>query len=152
MGLVVRKPVFAYVKTKMQISCTVPAKLISSFVFATWIVQSILYIHQKFPASSHILYGYSLLYIRPEHPFSYNKAQLIIWYLLNNLLLKVTNAVDFNVTLEDEGKIMTCITNELHTMTVEIKQKLAEVEEGVERERSELKRDIEHGEEEIKKV
>ena len=77
---------------------------------------------------------------------------MIIWYLLNNILLKVTKAADFNITLEDEGKVMTCLTDELHTMTVEIKQKLAEVKEGVERERSEIKRDIEHGEEKIKKV
>ena len=36
--------IFAYVKTKAQISFTVTAKLISAFVFATQIVQFLLYI------------------------------------------------------------------------------------------------------------
>ena len=34
-----RKPDFAYAKTKAQISCAVTAQLISAFVFAIWIVQ-----------------------------------------------------------------------------------------------------------------
>ena len=34
-SLVMRKPVFAYAKTKTQISFAVTAKLISAFVFAT---------------------------------------------------------------------------------------------------------------------
>ena len=39
-----RKPAFfAYAKTKMQISFTVTAKLISAFVFAIRIVQSLCY-------------------------------------------------------------------------------------------------------------
>ena len=38
-----RKPVFAYAKTKTQISFAVTAKLISAFVFATRIVQSLFY-------------------------------------------------------------------------------------------------------------
>ena len=32
--------IFAYAKTKPQISCMVTAQLISAFVFATWIIQS----------------------------------------------------------------------------------------------------------------
>ena len=36
-----RKPVFAYAKTKSQISCTVTARLISAFVFAACIVFNI---------------------------------------------------------------------------------------------------------------
>ena len=64
----------------------------------------------------------------------------------------MTNAADFTITLEDEGKVMTSLTAELHTMTVEIKQKVAEVEKGVEEESSEIRRDIQHGEEEMRKV
>ena len=45
---------FAYAKTKTQISFAVTAKLISAFVFATRIVQSLFYINPKFQASSHI--------------------------------------------------------------------------------------------------
>ena len=49
----IRKPgfrrVFAYAKTKAQISCAVTAKLISAFVFATRIVQPLFCLN---PASS----------------------------------------------------------------------------------------------------
>ena len=44
--------IFAYVKTKMQISFAVTAKLISAFVFATRIVQFLYFINPKFQASS----------------------------------------------------------------------------------------------------
>ena len=52
----IRKPgfrrVFAYAKTKAQISCAVTAKLISAFVFATRIVQPLFCLNPKFQASS----------------------------------------------------------------------------------------------------
>ena len=54
---VVRKPAFCiYAKTKKQISFAVTAKLISAFVFATQIVQSLYYLNPKFQASSHLLW------------------------------------------------------------------------------------------------
>ena len=74
---------------------------------------------------------------------------MIIWL---HLAFKVTNAADFTITLEDEGKVITSLAKELHILTVEIKQKLAEVEKGVEKESGEIRRDIIHGEEEMKKV
>ena len=46
--------IFAYAKTKTQISCAVTAQLISVFVFATRIVQSLFFVNPKFQASSHI--------------------------------------------------------------------------------------------------
>ena len=46
---------FAYAKTKTQISFAVTAKLISVFVFATRIVQSLPFLNTKFQASSHRL-------------------------------------------------------------------------------------------------
>ena len=55
MSLVVRKPVFAYAKTKTQISFAVTAKLISAFVFPTRIVQSLYFLNTKFQASSHLM-------------------------------------------------------------------------------------------------
>ena len=42
-------------KTKTQISFAVTAKLISAFVFATWILQSLFFLKLKFQASSHFL-------------------------------------------------------------------------------------------------
>ena len=46
---------FAYAKTKTQIRFAVTAKLISAFVFATQIVQSLYFLNPKFQASSHLL-------------------------------------------------------------------------------------------------
>ena len=65
MSLVVRKPAFAYAKTKTQISFAVTAKLISVFVFATRIVQSLYFLNPKFQASSHLLWSYSLVCVGP---------------------------------------------------------------------------------------
>ena len=44
MSRVMRKPVFAYAKTKAHISCAVTAQLISAFVFGTQIVQSLYFL------------------------------------------------------------------------------------------------------------
>ena len=49
----------------MQISCAVTAQLISGFVFATWIVQSLFYLNPKFQASSYLLWVYSRVCVRP---------------------------------------------------------------------------------------
>ena len=48
--------IFAYAKTKAQISCAVTAQLISTFVFATRIVQILLNLNPKFQASSPLLH------------------------------------------------------------------------------------------------
>ena len=45
---VMRNPAFTYAKTNTQISFTVTAKLISAFVFAIRIVQSLYYLNPKF--------------------------------------------------------------------------------------------------------
>ena len=50
---------FAYAKTKTQISFAVTAKLISAFVFAKQIVQSLYFLHTKFQVSNHLLWLYS---------------------------------------------------------------------------------------------
>ena len=65
--------IFAYGKTKTQISFTVTvklifavtAKLISVFVFATRIVQSLYLLNPKFRASSHLLWLYSPVCVGP---------------------------------------------------------------------------------------
>ena len=56
---------FAYAKTKTQISFAITAKLISAFVFAIRIVQSLYYLNPKFQASSHLLWLYSPVCVRP---------------------------------------------------------------------------------------
>ena len=56
---------FAYAKTKTQISFAVTAKLISAFVFATRIVQSLYFLNTIFQASSHLVWLYSLVCIGP---------------------------------------------------------------------------------------
>ena len=47
-----RKQIFAYEKTKVQISCVVTAQLISAFVFATQIVQLLFYLITKLSSLS----------------------------------------------------------------------------------------------------
>ena len=65
-SLVMKKnQLFAYAKTKTQISCAVTGQLISAFVFATWIVQSLFYLNLKFQASSHLPWLYSPVCVGP---------------------------------------------------------------------------------------
>ena len=56
---------FAYAKTKTQISFAVNAKLIRAFVFAIQIVQSLFYLNPKFQASAHLLSLCSLVCVGP---------------------------------------------------------------------------------------
>ena len=60
-----RKPDFCICETKMQISFAVTAKLISAFVFATWIVQFLFYLNPKFQASGYLLWLYSPVCVGP---------------------------------------------------------------------------------------
>ena len=57
---------FSYAKTKTQISFAVTAKLISVFVFATRIVQSLYYLNLKFQASSHLMWLYRPVCVGPD--------------------------------------------------------------------------------------
>ena len=56
---------FAYAKTKTQISFAVTAKLISAFVYATRIVQFLYFLNPKFQASSYLLWLYSPVCVGP---------------------------------------------------------------------------------------
>ena len=64
---------FAYAITKTQISFAVTAKLISTFVFAIRIVQSLYYLNPKIQASSHLLWLFSPVCVgpgrKPRRPF-----------------------------------------------------------------------------------
>ena len=55
---VLRKQNFGYAKTKMQISFVVTAKLISAFVYTTYLVQFLHFLNTKFQVSSHLLWLY----------------------------------------------------------------------------------------------
>ena len=56
---------FAYAKTKAQISFAVTAKLISAFVFATRIEQTLYFLNMKFHASSCLLWLYRPVCVGP---------------------------------------------------------------------------------------
>ena len=56
---VLSKPAFRICKKKAQINCAVAAQLISAFVLAIEIVQSIYILNPKFQASGHLLWLYS---------------------------------------------------------------------------------------------
>ena len=73
-----RKPDFAYAKLKTQISFAVTAKLISAFVFAIRIVQSLYYLNPIFQASSHLLWLlYSPVCVGPGRKPSHNEAHIV---------------------------------------------------------------------------
>ena len=75
-----RKPAFAYAKTKTQISFAVTAKLISAFVFATQIERFLFFLNPKVQASSYLLWLYSPVCVgpgrNPEDRFYHNEAQI----------------------------------------------------------------------------
>ena len=52
-------------KQKTQISCAVTAQLISAFVFAIRIVQSLYYLNPNFQAAKHLLWLYSPVCVGP---------------------------------------------------------------------------------------
>ena len=63
-----RKPDFCTCEKKAQISCAVTAQLISAFVFATQIIQSLFFLNLNFQASSYLLWLYRPVCVRPENP------------------------------------------------------------------------------------
>ena len=71
LSLVIRKPAFCICENK-------DADLISAFVFATRIVQSLVFLNQKFQAPSHPVWLHSLVCVgpgrKPEDRFSHNEA------------------------------------------------------------------------------
>ena len=88
---------FAYAKTNTQISFAVTAKLISAFVFAIRIVQSLYYLNPKFQASNHLRSQYSLVCVgpgrKPRRPFSQNEAHIIPMVVVMNYEIKEVNQV-----------------------------------------------------------
>ena len=75
----------AYAKTKRQISFAVTVKLISAFVFAIWIVQSLYFLYTKCQASSHLHWLHGLVCVRPgQNPhrwFSHAAAKMFAMVL-----------------------------------------------------------------------
>ena len=67
LSLVMRKPAFCICENKDadQLRGNREADLISAFVFATRIVQSLYFLNPKFQASGHLLWLYSLVCVGP---------------------------------------------------------------------------------------
>ena len=78
MSLIMRKPAFCICENKDADQLT--AMLISTFVFATLLVQFLYFLNTKFQASSHLLWLYSLVCVgpgrNPEDRFSHDGAQI----------------------------------------------------------------------------
>ena len=92
MSLDMRKPAFCICETKTQISFAVTTKLISAFDFATRILQSLYFLNPKFQASSHLLWLYRPICVRPDRKprrpvfsqrGSYNNAKQFLVFRLN---------------------------------------------------------------------
>ena len=100
-----RKPFFAYAKTKTQISFAVTVKLISTFVLATRIVQSLFFLNPKFQASSYLLWLYSPDCVgNPENWFSHKEAHICFFQcfkILELYMLTLTqiSRVDFPILI-----------------------------------------------------
>ena len=80
LSLSVRKPAFCICENKDADQLCVHAKLISAFVFATWIVQYLLFLNTNFKPLA-IFCDYTARFVsdlvrNPEDRFSHNEAQL----------------------------------------------------------------------------
>ena len=67
----------------MQISFAVTAKLIKAFVFATWIVQFLIFLNPKFQSCSHLLLMYILICVGPGRKSRipvFSKTRLICFF------------------------------------------------------------------------
>ena len=62
---IMRKPTFYICENKGADQLRSTAKLISAFVFATWILQFFYFLNPNFPASSHCLSLYSSVFVGP---------------------------------------------------------------------------------------
>ena len=86
--------IFANANAKTQISFAVTVKLISAFVIATQIEQSLFFLNPKFQASSHVLWMYSPVCVgpgrKPRRPV-FLTTRLIYNWLVSDL---VGNAED----------------------------------------------------------
>ena len=107
LSVVVRKPAFAYAKIKAQISCAVTAQLISAFVFANRIVQSLYYLNPKFQASSHLLWLNSMVCVgsgrKLRRPVLSKRGSFHLLVFQGNNPPKTCNVVVF-VGLNNAGK------------------------------------------------
>ena len=78
-----RKPDFAYVKSKAQISCAVTSQPISVFAFATKIAQALYFLNTKFQAIRYRLSLHSLVCVGPgwnsKYRFSHVAARIIYY-------------------------------------------------------------------------
>ena len=94
-----RKPAFCICENKdadQLRGYAVTAKLISAFVFAPWIEQSLFYLDPKFQASSHLLWLYSLVCVgpgrRPRRPvFSQHCSYFAVYIVYNTSSLPLFN-------------------------------------------------------------
>ena len=91
---------FAYAKTKTQISFAVTAKLISAFVFATRIVRSLYFLNTEFQASSCTAPFMWDLVGNPEDRFSQNEAHFGVTsvqrVMLDVIHIRITRPCDVN--------------------------------------------------------
>ena len=117
MSLVMRNRLFAYAKTKAQISFVVTAKLISAFVFATQIVQSIHFLNPKFQAYSHFLWLYSQVCVgpgrKPRRPVLSQQGSYMFHHLVPVLMSRADLRVLLNCLVSLVMYTKTCLSGHL---------------------------------------
>ena len=99
-----RKLAICICENKAQISFAVTAKLISAFVFATRIVQSLYFLNPKFQASSHLVWLYSPVCVgpgwKPRRPVFSQRGSYNL-QLTEELIQNGYNRMKASVSIED---------------------------------------------------
>ena len=83
---------FEYAKTKTQISLAVTAKLISVFVFATRIVQSLYFLNPKFQASGHLVWLCSPVCVK-----TWSETTLLVFSRRGSFRLRADTEAERNI-------------------------------------------------------
>ena len=97
MSRVMRKPTFCICENKDPDQLRGTAKLISAFVFATRIVQSLFFLNPKFQISSHLLWLCSSVCVgpgrKPDNWFSHDAAHMSASVLCFSVHLYTTGII-----------------------------------------------------------
>ena len=110
-----RNQLFAYVKTKLQISCAVTTQLINDFVFTTQIKQSLFFLNPKFQASSYILWLHSPDLVRNrEDRLSHNEAHMFLSGNINQLKQEYEKDTSEFLNTQDSPKPCTIVSFTTH--------------------------------------
>ena len=119
MSGIIRNQHFAYAKRKAMISFLITAKLISAFVFVTYIVQSHFFLNLKLQASSLILLQHRPIGVRPcrkhRRPVFWHRGSYDIDFSEHKF--SSAGREDVDVLMLGDGKILISLFELCHEKT-----------------------------------